>query len=138
MRNLANLWRRLATNIYIQFFGALASIVGFFAIVYDRVSFSRNDLLELVIGLIVGLIILGINIFSFRMWQENSALKRAVYTVHTVNHHYRDTLCQMFGGKEPITDPSCLLHKNSRPSSWFALRSREYITRSFMPTAWSP
>src|SRR6266496_767745 len=109
MGKLGSFYRTLATNVYVQFFGSLASILGFFWIIYDRFSPSHHDILELIISLIAGFIFFGINIYSVRVRQENDALKRAAFTVHNINHHYRDTLCQMFGGKQPINDPKVLI-----------------------------
>jgi hypothetical protein len=97
----------LAANVYVAFFGSLASIAAFSWYVYDKFSFTRSDLSELILLLIV-LILLPASLYSVRVRQENLAFRSAARTVHRINHNYRDVLCKMFGGEHPITDREVL------------------------------
>jgi hypothetical protein len=88
----------------VAFFGALASIAGFFWFIYDKFSPAPSEILELIILLVVALILGALFYFSIRVRQENAALRRTAATIHKINHDYRDALSKMFGGNHPVTD----------------------------------
>ena len=96
--------RDLATNVYIAFAGAIASICGFFWVIYDKFSPAPSEVLQLIILLLIGLIFAVISYYSIRVRQENAAFIRAAATIHKINHDYRDALSKMFGGKQPVAN----------------------------------
>jgi hypothetical protein len=125
----------LAANVYLAAAGAIASVAAFGWIIYDKFSPKASDLAELIILLIVILMIGAIGYYSIRVRQENNALRRAIETIHKINHDYRDVLSKIFGGN-PLPTQGRVLRKNEKFSSRSVNPLQKCSTRSPMPTAW--
>lgn len=122
----------IAASVYLAAAGAIASVVAFGWFIYDKFSPTPwSDLAELVILLLVGVVVIGFGLYSVRVRQENNALRRAIDTIHKINHDYRDVLSKVFGGKQPITDPEARIVELERATLQAVCQSTAKIFNSF-------
>ncbi len=84
----------LLANVYVAFFGSVASIAGLIWFAFDKLQPSAIVWSALVL---VALIFLSaISIYSIRVRQENIQFRQFIKILHRINHDYRDMLSAAF------------------------------------------
>lgn len=104
---------KLAENPWFIILASLASIAGFFWYLYDRVVEHPPILSGVVFAVALLLLLVGI-FYSLKIRSENFSLRDVASTFNEINHIYRDSLKDMFGGTDPIDKPEDLLAEEER------------------------
>ncbi|MEW8525173.1 MAG: hypothetical protein AB2552_19180 [Candidatus Thiodiazotropha endolucinida] len=107
----------LSGNPWFIIIGTISSISAFLWYMYDKALNYPTVLSGIYLFASVSILLVGV-IYSIKVRSENYALRKIAETFNEINHIYRDTLREMFGGDDPVTNPVDLLVEEER-----ALRS---------------
>lgn len=83
-------------NVYIAFFGAVASIVALLLWLIDKYNITFSALTWWIIASTAFFLFSGIAIYSIKVRLENIQFRNLTEILHEINHNYRDALCSIF------------------------------------------
>lgn len=113
MRKVTSEARKVASNPWFVILASVSSIAGFFWYLHDRVVQYPPVLSGLYFAISLLVLLAGI-FYSLKVRSENVALRDIAFTFNEINHIYRDSLKDMFGGNDPIYNPEDLLAEEER------------------------
>ena len=113
MRKMTSNARIVASNPWFVILASISSIAGFFWYIHDRIVQYPPVLSGAYFTVSLIFLLSGI-IYSLKIRSENVALRNIASTFNEINHIYRDSLKNMFGGNEPVNNPEDLLAEEER------------------------
>ncbi len=108
IRTTASIYDILDSRV-VAFAGSIASIIGLGYIVYEMLHGVQIELYQKILYCLLLLIFFATALYSFRVRSDKQAVEKCFYQMHEINHLYRNTLCQMFSERDPISDTTVLL-----------------------------
>lgn len=113
MKSYTNTAAKVALNPWFIVLASICSIGGFFWFIYDKVKEQPAVFSSILFVLSLLLLLAGI-FYSLRIRLENAVLRKSAYTFNEINHIYRDSLKNMFGGQSLVEKPADLLAEEER------------------------
>lgn len=99
----------VASNPWTIVIANIASTASFLWLVYDKTIAKTPGLASVITSLLAISFFVGLSIYSGRIRSQNIAYQEALRRFHKINHYYRDTLCSLFFGDYPETNPKRLV-----------------------------
>jgi len=113
MQKVPSKARKVAEHPWFVILASVSSIAGFFWYLHDRVAQYPPVLSGLYFTISLLVLLAGI-FYSLKVRSENVALRDIASTFNEINHIYRDSLKDMFGGNNPVDNPEDLLVEEER------------------------
>lgn len=105
--------KKVASNPWFVILASISSIAAFLWYVHDQIV-QYPSVLSLIYLSISLLVLLAGIFYSLKVRSENVALRDIASTFNEINHIYRDSLKDMFGGTNPVDNPADLLAEEER------------------------
>lgn len=103
----------IANNPWFMVGAGMASIISFIGYLYDKTTPAPDTVALLWLFITILVLCIGY-VYSIKVRSENIALRGLSEVFYEINLIYKNKLYELFGSKDPVTDPTDLLTEEER------------------------